>query len=352
MTLNDGLHFFNLSEMKVGISDGHFQFEDNGTDICDFTFGKIFSAEETSMLVDHEIDVKVTLVDKDSGWNIALMEWEGVPDKYSKAIFKSRNNGSPVFEKGWVKTESTFISEDVIAGDHTFAHTFTVPSGASNYAVIMYPAVAKQPMHLKLKEFEVDVAEPFIGYAIKEPRIAGEQHLTFNPQYKELSQGKQGYSSLRYTINGVDQPMPCGELGKGAADISLDTTVNQISGSAAQGGEGAIKFNTDGIANVQTQLLVWNEQGTENSVQFYWATVDDKGDMTKIVGSERDFTVPAHSTGTLINMPKFPVAVEAGTRIALRSKGSKADCAFLECTSDSKPMVKVKVDFKELVTVP
>lgn len=353
MTMTDGFHFYNLSRMQTGVQDGHLVFQDDGSAICDFNFGKIFTAEETKLLRGSEIDVKVTLTDKNCGWVIGLVKWTGTPDQYTTSIYKSRNNGTPVFEKGWELAGSAGISEDVVVGDHQFAHTFSVPADANNYGVIIYPVEAQQPMTLKLSQFEVDVSTPFIGYAIKAPDLLNEMHLEWNDEYKNLVQNTQGYASLRYTINASELPMPCGELGKGAADVSLDTTVNQVTGSQARGGEGAIKFNTDGNAKISTQLNLWNEQGSDNLVKFWWAKVSDDGQTyTKIVQSERDATVKAGSKGTIFNMPTFPINVKAGDRIALRAQAGKADAAFLQCVSDAKPMVDVDVKFKELVAVP
>jgi hypothetical protein len=354
MTLADGLHFYNRTKMKMGVQSGHLIFQDDGRDITDFSFGKIFSAEETRMLRSKKIKVSLTITDKDSGWNVALMKWIGKPDEYSKEIFKSRNNGSPVFDTNWVKVQTGFISEDVVSGDHMEAFEWDVPGDANNYAVIIYPVEAQNPLLLKLAKFTVDVKEPFVGYALKAPVLLNENHLVFSAQYKEFVQNTQGYADLRYTINQSWLPMPVGEVGKGAADISLDPSVNKIPGSSAKGGEGAISFQTDGNVSGSVDLLLWNEQSSDSTVTFRLVRVDPdtgvvNGDTGDMIG-EGGVSVPAGAKGVnhRFNFPETPV--EAGERWALVAKSDKADGAFLQCVSDAKPLVKIDLTFKELVT--
>lgn len=350
----DGWRLINPKGIKVGVVDGHTQIQDDGVHIAEFNWGKIFSAEETQMLRGHTIDVSTTLVDKDSGYEIALMKWTGKPDEFTPEIFTSRNNDTPILQANWVKADSLFISEDVVSGDHTEAKTMTVPSDANNYAIIIYPVAAESPMTLKLKELKVDVNPAFTGYAIHYPELAGNLHLEFDPEYKEFRQDSQGYASLRYTLNNTPAsglPMPCGEDKNGRADIEIDTTVNQISGSAARGGEGALKFTIDGEVTIQTELLLWNEQISTSTTTFWWSTVSPDGNtFTKIADSETTFEVPTGSVPSKFSMKPFKLAVENGDRIALRGLTDSVDGAFLESKSSSAPMVTTKIQFKELTT--
>lgn len=352
MTMADGYHFYNVSDLSVGVDSGMIDVSDNGKDIADFSFGKVFSSEETLMLRGHVVEFDAAIVDKDCAYTIALMKWTGTPDQYTPEIFESRNNDEPVFQTGWVKADSAFISEDVVSGLHAETGDFTVPDDANNYAVVIYPRVPQQPMHLKLKKFNVDVKTPFTGYAMKAPKIAGEQHLAYSDQYKQLTQDVQGYASLRYTLDTKELPMPCGELGKGAADINIDTSVNQVPGSAARGGEGAVQFQSDGKATVSTQLNVWNEQSSDNGFKFWYATVGKDKRFTKIPASELDATIKGNTKGAIYMMPTFTIDVEAGDRIALRSSADVNDGAYIQCVNDKTPLVQTDIKFKELVTVP
>lgn len=348
-TMADGMHFYNISQMKIGVESGHLLFEDDGSNICDFNFGKIFSAEETQMLRGKDVKFTTTITDKDSGYNIALMKWIGKPDEYTPEIFTSRNT-TPNFQTNWAKVDDLFISEDIVVGDHMATKTFTVPSDANNYAIIIYPAIAQQPLTLKLKQFQVDVVTPFIGYAVKTSEKINESHLEFDTEHKQLIQNTQGYSSLRYTINNSPTAMPIGMLTKGLADVSIDKSINVIAGSGAKGGEGAIVFNSEGNATIHTGLYLWNEQGTDTTVNFWYSTVGANSKLTKIPNSDGTFTVAANSKGTQYYMPAFNLQVEGGDKIALTAQADKADGAFLQCVTDARPMINTTIKFKELIS--
>lgn len=352
-TMNDGLHFYNISPVKMGVTDGHLLFEGNNIDICDFSFGKIFSAEETQMLRGHKIKVDVTLTDKDAGFNVGLMSWTGKPDEYDESIFKSRNNGSPIFEQGWSLIDTLFISEDAVNGDHNAVKDFTVPQDANNYAVIIYPVQAQIPLTLKLKQFDVHVVEPFMGYVIHAPELANELHLEKSDQYKTFVQDNQGFASLRYTINNAPTPMPVGELGKGSADITLDPSINKVNNSSAKGGEGAINFNTDGTATITTKINLYPGEsvpaGQMRHVNFWYSTVGPDGSLNKIIDSELFTSVRAGELATVVTMPTFTITVQPGDRIALTAQADILDGAFIESVSPSRPMIDTRIDFKELV---
>lgn len=349
-TMSNGLHFYNLSRMKFGIDSGNFLFQDDGVNLCDFSFGKIFSAEETQMLRGKQIKVTTTLVDKDNGYEVALVKWTGSSDQETNAIFKSRNNSIPVLESGWVKGDSGFISEDAVSGEHTQQFLFTIPTDANNYAVIIYPVQAQLPITLKLKELKIDVVKPFIGFAMKAPALVGEKHLEFNDEYKEFIQDNKGVASLRYTIGNDWTNMPMGLAGKGLADIELDTSINKVVGSQYKIGEGAIKFITDGSLGGTLDLLVWNEQGTVDQTDFRLVVADpNTGLPTGTTITTGSIAVPAKSKGSSlrINIPK--TMVENGERWILQAKSVKTDGAYLQCNNSAKPMVKFKLNFKELV---
>lgn len=348
-TMQDGLHFYNISRMKLGVDAGHLVFQDDGSDVCDFNFGKIFTAEETQMTVGRDVNISITITDKDSGWEVALMGWDGKPDEYTPEIFKSRTDGVPNFETNWTKYASAFISEDIVSGEHKFATTFTVPAGIQNYAVIIYPVQAQQPLTLKLKQFQLDIAEPYVGYAISAPERLEELHLHYDKEFKQFVQDTQGYASLRYTINNSDTPMPIGIPMNGQAAIVLDPTVNQISGSSAKGGEGAMKFTESGKATIASDVRLWNEQSTDDTVTMWYSTVDAMGQLTKIPESETQFTIKAGAKNVLYSMKQFTIDVEVNDRVALSAKSNKVDGAFLQTISQDKPLLSTKVNFVELV---
>lgn len=347
----DGMRLINPNGIKVGVVDGHVHIQDDGTHICDFNFGKIFTSEETQMLRGKDIHVTATLVDKNAGFRVGLMKWTGTPDEFTPEIFTTRNGGGAlIFQTGWSQSDSLFISEDVVSGDHTLSKVFTVPTDANNYAIVIYPIEAQEPITLKLKQLKVDVSPAFIGYSLHAPELLNELHLELSDEHKKFVQDTQGYAALRYTINNAAQglPMPLGMLKSGNALVSLDPSANKIAGSQAKGGEGALLFNADGQAKITTTVRLWNEQGSDNTATFWWAEVSPDGNTyTKFPDSEFTFNVPANSKETLHRF-EYAHDFEEHDRIALRASANKADGAFLNCVSDSRPMVEVDVEYKAL----
>ncbi|MGL4468536.1 MAG: hypothetical protein ACRCUK_13735 [Plesiomonas shigelloides] len=349
VTLNDGYGVYNPNPVKFGVDTGHLTFADDGTNIADFNFHRIFSAEETQMMRGKEIDVTVTLIDKHNAFRVAVLSWTGKPDEYTPEIYKTRTNGSINLQTGWAITGELFLTEDVLAGDHSATKSFTVSPTANNYAVMIYPVTAEQPMQLQLKQFDVDVAAPFTGYALHFAESDREQALAFSEQHRILYQDNQGYSALRYTINGTDQPMPIGVLGDGLADVGIDKTINVIAGTMARGGEGGLEFRAEGNAQLTTSLRLWNEKNVGAAILFWYELVDagqQRGTM--IDKSKLTITVPAGAKGIVYSMPTFSTPVLAGQRLILRVTGDGPDCAFLQSVSKSTPMLYTSLRFDEL----
>lgn len=349
----NGLHFYNVTKMSMGIESKHLVFEGNGKDLCYFNFGKIFNAEETKILRGKEISFSGVLTDKKNAFKVMLVKWTGTPDEYTKKIITDVNNMQPVFEKNWVKVDELFIPENALGVDYDVSCEFTIPKDANNYAVIIAPNDKQIPVSLKLKKFTVDVAEPFMAHVLKTTENLNETHLSLSDEYKELVMDTQGFASLRYTFTNKPIPMPVGELRKGKADISLDPSINKIAGSGANGGEGAIVFNSDGQATINTQLMLQSEQpkGTNNTATFWYSTVNSKsGVLNKIPDSETTFTVYGGNVPAVYSMNSFLIDVQSNDRIVLSSESDKADGAYMECTNDSKPMLKTTINFEELIS--
>lgn len=348
----DGLHLNNISNLMVGFVDGRMVLKDNGSNIVDFVFGKIEDATPTYAMREKVITVKVALTNKDAAFRVALVQWTGKPDEYTQEIFTSRSNGAPAFQSGWLLVDSVFIPEDIANEDHEVIHEFTVPKTAVNYAVVIYPEEEKQPTELKLKTFNVGAKDPFYFYHIHQSRKLNELHLEYDNEFYESVQDATGLYSLRYTINDAadGQAMPVGTQRKGNADIELDPTVNQIPGSAASGGEGALKFGKDGEATINTLLNIASEQAkaSNHPTDFWWVTIASDGEMTEIPGSRTTFPISGGSSG-MYPMTSFTLAVRAGDRLALRAKSDMPDGAYLIAVADKVPLVDVSINFKELI---
>lgn len=353
-TVASGWHFYNTTKARISVASGTITVREAADgSICYFSLGKIFSAEKTQMLRGKVLEVDVSLEDKQDAFYVYLVKWTGKPDGYGKKIITGIRNMQPIMEAGWEVVSSLFISEDVVSGVHAASKEMTVPNDADNFAIVIAPEQAESPMNLVLKKLAAGVKEPFTGYSLYEPRIDGEYALRFSERLKTLVQNRQGYASLRYTLGAGDTPMPVGELGAGNADVSLDVTVNKVAGSAARGGEGAIKFGKDGSVLVTTRLLVWPGEdipdGGTSKASFWYSTVGPDGSLTKIDDSLVEVTLKKGGVASFVDMPVFRLSVEKGDRIALSGKADIRDGGFIECVDDSRPMVKTSLDFKELV---
>ncbi|MGL5283350.1 MAG: hypothetical protein ACRC8W_16680, partial [Plesiomonas shigelloides] len=351
LTMADGYGFYNLTPVKFGSVNDHLQISDNGSDIADFNLHRIFNAEETQMMRGRDVDVTVTLTNKDMAFRVALLKWDGKPDMYTKEIYKTRTNDSIDLQAGWTIAGELFISEDAIQDDHIATKRFTVPVDANNYAIMIYPTNAQQPVTLLLKDLRLDVTDPFTGYVVHFSEMDREKALAFSEQHMTLYQDNQGYGALRYTINGNDQPMPIGVLGKGEADVSIDNTLNTIAGTMAKGGEGGLEFKADGKVTITTALRLWNEKNVGAAVMFWYELVEagqQRGTM--IDASKGVFTVHVGAQATLFYMPTFSIGVTAGQRLILRVTGDGPDCAFLQSVSPSAPMLYTTVTFDEFAT--
>ena len=356
----DGAHFYNINAMSAGVVDGHVVLKDDGTHVCDFSFGNIFDAELTSILKGKSVIVKTTTTNKDNGVHVYLMTWKGDADKYTKEIFTSRKNGAPIWQANWVASDYSFISEDATHEDVSNTHTFTVPVNAKNFAIIITPVSAEEPCEIKIKDFEVDAQVPFNAYSIQASEMIGEQRGVWDPESFIFTQDLQGYASLRYTVNQTWTIMPIGVPGTAQnQDITLDQSKNIVTDSAARGGEGVLKFNKEGIVSggSYVDFFAWNEQSTEDDLTIRVVMLNpDTGkfdpDNKDLYIAEGGITVPANSKGSkhLFHIPSKQV--EQGEEWGIFAKSSKADGAFIQCVSNKNPLIQVKIKLKKLDTVP
>lgn len=350
----DGMHFYNNTNLKAGVANDTLTINDNGSDLAYFSLGQIFSAEKTYMLRNKDIDVKLTLQDKQNAYRVYMVKWTGKPDAYTKKIIDRYDaDAGAITEANWVLSGNVFISEDAVSGEHDFAGTLTVPSDAVNFAVVIVPSVQELPTSLQMKGFEINVSDPFTGWVLESPELVGEKHLEFSEKHKELRCDVAGHTFIRYTLNNVPagMPMPIGVLGKGNADIEVDHTINQVSGTSLPQFEGAIKFLTDGLATINTELYVHSEKlhSVLATTKFWYSKVSADGNtFTKIPESE--YVVEVRGQTKAINkMPKFTINVKANDRIALFGTSDRADGAFIDQNAGNPtPMLKTTIDFDEI----
>lgn len=345
-----GFSIESLTKVKSQVANGCLIVGSDNIQIADFMLKHIFNNVETSMLRGKQVTVPLTLMDKDSGWNVGLFAWHGAPDKMTD-IYGSRNNGSIVLNAGWALIATHGISEDAVVGLHNESFTFTVPNDAVNYAIGLWPVQAQNPLTLQLKHFSVDVTKPFWGYSLKVPKIRNLKYLAEGKIAAVLVQDNQGYYSLRYTLTDAPEgnPLPLGiSQHKLPTVFSMDKSLNAVGGSSAKGGEGALVCDNDGDVTFQFTVSLWSEQKVDTTASFWLVRFNDVGEPSR-VGDVQTFPVKAGSQNVERQLTPISVTAKAGDKFGLRGNSNISDGAFLECNNEAHPLVKTFLTFQGLV---
>lgn len=358
ITMADGFHLYNPTSLKFGIQNNHFVFEDDGTNMAYFNFGKIINAEQTQLLKGKQINIEATLVDKSDAYNIQLVKWNGLPNEYTDKIITGISNVAPTMETNWVldTNNKIFISEDVVSGDHKVTGTFTVPTDCTNFAIIIYPNEQQTPLTLKLKEFTANVKTPFNGWVVHSPNLIGEEHLRYSDRYFKTGMNSEGYASLRFTIDALPTKMPVGYKVKGNADIEVNE-IWQV--GVKPRGEGVFQFNSDGIANISTTVRVKRGESAvgdqvltfeyKKKVRNLDKTAFDEADYDRIDSSLFTHTIKETDTDFMyVTQPSFKVNVNAGDLIGLWLHTDVDDGAFIQSNGANQDLVSVVIDFDEI----
>lgn len=353
----DGWFLNNTTSVSLSSGGGQFKVTSAGQDTAYFSLGKIFNADKTQLLRNKEMSVICTLSTPDCGYLIKLAYWTGIPDEYTSNIFTGSLNENPVLAQGWNLLDGGIsCPEDAVNESNTQTGTFVVPATANNFAIIIYPVSQQNPITLTISKFEIGVVDAFTGYFVKDSKLVSEQHLYKDINYNQLYMSAEGYSALRYTINSTPVagvPMPVGHVGKGSAGVTIDRSINPISGF---NGEGAIKFNSDGNVTISTQLRVYAgesvPQGSTATVTFWYSSVSSTGTFTKIASSETTYTVRGgDKVPSIIYMKKFKLSVKSGDRLALFARSSINDGAYIQAEAGSPALITTDIVYSEYVPV-
>lgn len=352
------LNFFSfptLTKAKASVLDGVITVKDNGTDMADFNALSVVDAVQTYMLRGKDMSASITVSLSDNSARFELYVWKGAPDQYTPIYTTRVNGGDIVVATGWTLVKSESLSEIAGGTYQGKALNATVPEDANNIAFIVYLGDKQLPNTLSMKEFEYGPDIGFVGYMDGMQQNLHESHLIESEAYAEYILNNKGYVSDRYTISAKKQgeegqPMPFGYLIKGKAKVEADRTVNQVSGSDTPQFDGAIKFTVDGDAKISKSYLVFNEQSTDSTVTFLDVLINGDGTESLIFGSEKSFTIPAHTTehGIEVTIPAYGVQVESGQRVAGKAYASKDDGAYIMTSAANQFAVQTTIDFTEL----
>lgn len=338
--------------ITTSVSGKILQIVDDGS-ISDYIFGAIHKDWKTKALAGKRVKVSVTLEDADDGWNIGVFKYKGDLSALTPQIYTGRNNVSLIMNTGWTLDTSNFISEDVASGFHTESFDFVVPDDADAYAIGIYPVEAQSPNTLKIKELKEDVVSPFYYYTIKGVIDNGETHLKYSTAFARFQQGVEGFQSLRYTQSyaTAGYPMPCGEKVFGKANITVDNTVNIVSGSSATGGEGGYKFTQKATAEFSNiEVLQSTDDKNGNHTVYWWAELDAEGNgsFNRIPESYTSFTVDAGDVDVKHMLKDFSVKVKPNSRIIWRAYADAQDGAYI-ASHPSHPMLTVDITLTNII---
>ncbi|AUR96681.1 hypothetical protein NVP1231O_23 [Vibrio phage 1.231.O._10N.261.49.F8] len=350
--LNDGSLVYAIGQTKMSIADKTLSLLS-----ADFNLGKFVNPDDTHMLKGKTIKAYTTLANPDGDLVMAMFKWTGKPGEATTKIYGARNQGGGIVPvAGWEQVEEDVIVANALGDFKEYSHNFTVPDDAVEIAIILYPSLGLTTDSIHIKGFNADVVNPFMGYIVKAPELYTEQHLKSDPQYAKLVQDRQGYASLRYTLNNVPTtgvPMPVGMVKAGKANITIDDSVNIVVGSAARGGEGAIKFGEEGRIVVKSDLYIYPGEslpkGNKATARFWYALVSDDGQtFTKIDDSETSFLVTGGDLPSKCKMNTFGMDVNTGDRIALFSLTDATDDAYI-ISDYTGTMLTTEIDFEEII---
>lgn len=343
--------------MKAGVASDTLTLEDDGVNLCGFSFGNVLTAEKTQLLRGKNVNAYITTTTPEGAGRVYAAKWTGAPDAFTREIITDIDGaGEPIMGANWVLDGvSIFCTEDISGDPNTYSGAFTVPADAENFAVFLAPGLKQLPTKFEVSDFYLDKDPAISGFYLYAPEEAGEKYLIEDTKYAKFGLNtrpvidgvKQSYTSLRYTINTADTPLPAGQLIKGKADIegNWDAT-----GSAVD----YLTINNKGNVNLSTSFIVYPGEGLTagqtSTNKFWWSYEQSPGVWTKIPESEithtavKDVAVPQ-----TVTIPEFEYKAQDGDKLRCFANSSVNDGAFIESTSPSEYLCESTIDFTEFV---
>lgn len=333
----DGWVFDNLATMKLGVANKTLTIQDDGVNIADFAFGNTFSELLTKDLHGKAVDVDLQLSNPDNAFNLVMLKYTGQGKPTGERI-ASRTNTAINWATGWEIVDTKFIAEQPDNEFYGVSHSFTVPDDAKQVCFAIVPVEAQQPMLLKIRQFDVNVAEPFYALELlpqKDDTITEDEYAQF-----ELDK-PSGDSSIRYTVNDAYAPCPIGRLKTGKAEITVDGSLNTITGSQVPNDSGVFAFVNDAQAVMTIEAQFANEQETNDVIDF--ALFDfTTGSAVEIPDTQVSCVVKAKSAPAVKTLQPILFTAKAGDKIGLKFKSNKQDGVYLQ-TDGNDPLIKVNI---------
>lgn len=346
-----GIELFAITDLEFEVRDGMLQMENSSGGIGDFYVALELGYEQSRLIAGKALDANLALIDKDSGWNIGFFTYKGEADK-RPPIYSKRDDNGIVLGAGWVEWHTGFIEKDIISGLHTEAERAFVPSDADYVMVALYPVQAQAPLTLNLQGFHLDAEVEEELVSVNEIKIQGLQHLDFMSKTVKMVQDLQGTASVRYTINDSAEgnPMPLGVPQSELAYLSLDKSVNVISGSGMSDGEGGLLASARVEATLWQQWQLYNEGAVSHKTEF-WLMVHRSSTDTdvEVPNSRTTFTVDSKRVGVdYFTTQKVIVTLEPGDYVYAKASSDALDGSYAQTTQNSKPLCITYVEEKYL----
>ena len=329
----DGSHFYNKYKMNVGVENEVIEFASEGTELCFFNWGKIFDAEITEMLQGEEIDVDAVVENPDCAFNVQLVKWIGGPDKYTDKIITDNVNDADVFEANWEVVDKQFITENP-SGRQAITATFTVPADAKNMAVIISPAVAQNPMSLKVHDFKINVVNPRYKYLCRGIETLDQKQMNWQDDALTMwNPLPANYSSYRFSGSNVQKKLPWG-LPK-VGNIPADYKKWDVIEGYDYGNQVDLAFYDD--VSIEVDLIANIHADKLEPVYFF---LTDEG--TEIPDTRVEFT-PKVAHEQQAKIPTMKTKARNGENIGLAWITTSEDGAYLETDDKRYPMLIAKI---------
>lgn len=339
------------STVNLAISDNKLTIMGNGTDIPVFCVGKIFTPIETKELQLKVLATTVKLQNKNNAFTYALMRW--TKDGEAKLpILVDYQNEQPIFEDGWVLVDKKFIGEDPVSDEHVDTNAFTVPDGATQVAVILYPTVSQIPTTLILSDFEVDVKPAFTVPTIASAFPTPELHLRWSDYlYRSIVQPQSSELDVRYTGDLTERKLPFGNVSGGDNKLVNDRSWNTPGTTWSFEGDGEFKADGEATINYEVPAAYCGEKvaaGTTVQCEVWMARSSSDGAFVEVPGSRVDFVVSKDFPGAKhVVSPKFKIKVNKGDKLRMFFTAGVAEGVYFQ-SGNGQPLLKIYVDFNEL----
>ena len=326
------------------------------TSSCIFSLYKKYTSVDLMRLKGCDIDISVEIQNKQNAFDVVMLGYKGILPA-PEPILNGFSNQQPVYENGWTELDKIFISEDVISDKRRIAKTFTFPlvEDYNECVFMLRPNDNSTPVDVTIYDFEGDIKPSLTYVLVKEKFYRGQQNLVKRDMFtKSAILCPNGEISLRFTINAAETKLPIGIFKKNSF-IKNNNAWYDI-GSANKELQGDALITKSFVGTMSCSFHVFNEQGTDNTVEFYVAKVETDGNLTPIDDSKVTKTIKANTlppNGVVVTIPAFKYNFKKGESYRLIAKANKDDGAFIQVNnSDHIAMVETIMQIEYFTEIP